>query len=192
MQLANTSINVGDWVNSDAPGIWQVTRVIEGVQKLRFKSEDRKRIERQRRVFCHRLVDESWKPAFRAEMCSGSFLQPLSDDDSNRVDRFLAENPEVLERFKAFVPESIDLAMDLRLDIQPPVSRESIEDTAKQVFVGIEDGLTNDEILQRIESGELARYVTELGGNAILRFLSKNHEVVDNEYVFRRVQLLAT
>jgi len=59
-------IDVDDWVYSDSPGIWRVFRVVQGVQKLRFSLQKRKRIDRTQIIFCKRFVDESWKSAFTA------------------------------------------------------------------------------------------------------------------------------
>lgn len=191
MKPDETGVDIGDWVYSDSPGIWRVIRVVQDVQKLRFTLEERKRMDRKRLIFCKRIVDQSWKPAFTTELASDSFVHPLSNDDQRRLDEFITANPQTLEEFEAFQPKGIDRAMDLPLNVPITVGRQDVQRLIQDVFAGIGDqGFTNDEILQRLTMSELAHYAPRTIRNATLRFLCKNHELRNNEYVFKEVQLI--
>lgn len=191
MKTDQPSVATGDWVYSDSPGIWRVVRVVQDIQKLRFSLQDRKRVDRRRLVFCKRIVDESWRPAVSVEVASDAFVHPLSGDDRRRLGEYVAANPQVLNDFEAFEPTMLDHAMDLPLNVPASVGRQGIQRLIEEVFAGIKDGgVTNDEILQRIAQSDLERYAARTIRNATLRFLSKEHEIRNNEYVFREVQLL--
>lgn len=177
-------IDIGDWVYSDSPGIWRVYRVVQGVHRPRFSLQERKRINRTRIIFCKRFVDKSWKPAFIAEL--PIFVHPLSDDDREHLEQFIAENPRILQDFEAFQPEQLDFVLNWPLNVPDSVGRDDIHRLVHDVFTGIgEHGLTNEEILQRITVSQLAQYVSSGMSNATLQFLCKDHELRDNEYVYR-------
>lgn len=191
MKMDNTSVATGDWVYSESPGIWRVERILQDIQKLRFSLQDRKRVDRRRLVLCKRIVDESWRPTFSAEVVSDAFVHPLPGDDLRRLDEYVASNQQVLKEFEAFEPTMNDHVMDLPLNVPASVGRQGIQRLIEEVFAGIADGgVTNDEILQRIAQSDLERYATRTIRNATMRFFSKGHEIRHNEYVFREVQLL--
>jgi hypothetical protein len=182
--------DVGDWVYSDSPGIWQVYRVITGVEKIRGSLLERKRSRRGGFVFSKRLLDGTWKPAFRNEVASADLIRPLSSDDRQRLDEFLANNSQVKQQFEAFKPTAIDLRLNLSLDIPASVAKEPVLQLIQEVFADIADGLTNDKILERMAATTLAGFAPKTIRNATLQFVCKDHELHDNEYVFREVQLL--
>ncbi|GEM_PF-2917250 len=191
MKLDMKDVRVGDWVYSDSPGIWRVFRILESTQRLRFNLQERKRVDRRRLIFSKRLVDESWKPAFSAELATAEFVRALSNDDRRRLEEFIAGNPQTLQEFDAFQPKGIDHAMDLPLNVPTCVGKEGIHRLIYDVFADISEvGLTNDEILQRIAASELAGYAPKTMRNATMRFLCRDHELRSNVYVFREVQLL--
>lgn len=183
-------IDVNDWVYTDSPGVWRVFRVLQGIQKMRFTLQDRKRVDRRRLVFSKRLVDNSWNPTFTNAMANAEFVRPLSAEDQKRLENFIIENPHTLQEFDAFEPREVDSALDLRLDVPTSTGKDGALRLINDTFAGIGAGMTNDEVLQRLEASPLASYVTEMGGNATLRLLSKGHEIQNSEYVFRNVELL--
>jgi hypothetical protein len=181
---------LGDWISSYSSGIWRVYRVIHDAQKLRFSLQERQRVDRRRLVFSKRLVDEMWKPTFSNELSSSELVSALTDDNKRRLEEFIVKNPQTLREFEAFQPKPIDQAMDLPLNVPTSIGKEDIQHLIRDVFAGIGEGLTNDAILQRLAASELARYAPKTIRNATLRFVCKDHELHDNEYVFREVQLL--
>lgn len=183
-------VDVNDWVYTDSPGVWRVFRVLQGVQKMRFSLQDRKRVDRRRLVFSKRLVDNLWNPAFTSAMANAEFVRPLSAEDQERLEKFIIENSHTLQEFHAFQPKEVDSALDLRLDVPASKGKDGVQRLINDTFAGIGAGLTNDEVLQRLEASPLASYITVMGGNATLRFLSKGHEIQNSEYVFREVQVL--
>ncbi len=184
-------INVGDWVYSDSPGIWQVYRILEEAERMRSSLQERKRVRRDRLVFSKRFVDEGWKPAFANEVASSDLLRPLSDDDRRYLEEFIARNPQTLQEFKSHQPKGIDLVRNLPLNVPTSVKGNEIQRLAHDVFSDIgENGLTNDDILQRIATSELVRYTPKTIRNATLQFICKDHELRGNEYVFREAQVI--
>ena len=117
-------------------------------------------------------------------------VRPLSEEDRRRLDEFIIENPQTLQEFEAFQPKEVDSAMDLRLDVPASTGKDGIQRLINDAFARIEAGLTNDEVSQRLDSSPLAPYVTVMSGNATVRFLCKNHELRNNEYIFREIQLI--
>ena len=184
------AIEVGEWVCSGSAGIWQVYRVIDGVEKLRSSLRDRKRPSRDRLVFSKRLVDAAWKRAFSNEVASADLVRVLSSEDRHRLKDFLTKNPETMREFEEFQPSAIDLIRNLTLNVPASAGKEYIERLIQDLFVGINEGMTNDEILQRIASSQLAVYIGKYPINATLQLRCKDHELRINEYVFRDVQLL--
>lgn len=190
MKREGITVNVGDWVHSDSPGIWRVYRVIENVQRMRFDLQDRKRVDRNRYVFSKRFLDVSWKPAFAAEVANGEIVQPLSAEQKRRLVRFIEENPRAFAEFEAFDPRDINTVMNLRLDIPLSVGKQRLQELVADVFFGIErKGLTNAEVLERIANSELAGYRTRTVSNAMLQFVSIGHEIRGGEFVFHRAQV---
>lgn len=191
MKTDAAPINVSDWINSDSLGIWQVYRVIQGMQTPRANLQERHRIDRRQLVFSKRIVDGSWQPAFSNELASAELVRVLSSDDRRRLDEYVEKNPQTLQEFEGFQPKPIDLRMNLRLNIPSLAGTESVQRLIIDVFAGIGDGLTNDAILQRMAASELARYdATMTISNATLQFTCIDHEHQNKDYVFRKVQLL--
>jgi hypothetical protein len=160
---------------------------------MRANLQERKRVERGRYVFSKRFVDEAWKPAFTNEVASADLVRPITEDDRRRLDELAVANRRVLQEFEAYQPKGIDLVRNLPLNVPTSVGREGVQRLIPDVFTGIGSrGLTNDEILERIAASELARYAPKTIRNATLRFLCKDHETRDNEYVFREVEVCMT
>jgi len=128
---------------------------------------------------------------FTAELVNSSFVRPLSDEDREHLERFIVENPRILQEFEVFQPEGMDFVMNYRLNVPDSVVRDDIQRVVHDMFADIGDhGLTNEEILQRIAVSPLARYVSAGMSNAILQYVCKDHELRDNEYVFREARLI--
>ena len=191
MASQTTPLTVGDWVHSYSPGVWQIFRILEGVQKTRFTLNERKKMHRQPIIFCKRFLDDSWSPSFTAETCDPAVVQPLSGDERAKVEEFITKNPDVASQFYAYEPRDLDCAMGLMLSLPPGVGKADLESMVKEAFADIgEKGLTNDEVLQRLAASSLGGYVSQRMINATLRFICKDHELRGNEYVFREAQVI--
>lgn len=181
---------VGDWIHSYSPGIWQVFRIIEGVQKARFRLDERKQTRRQPIIFCRRLLDASWSPSFAGETCDPAVVHPLTDDERAKLDDFISKNPDVADQFFAYEPRNLDCALGLTLSLPEGIGKADLENLVRQAFGDLSDrGLTNDEILHRLAASPIAAWVSQRMINATLRLICKNHELRENEYVFREAQV---
>ena len=182
-------LSVGDWVESYSPGVWQVVHVLEGFFELRFHPDEPRRVSRRRLVFGKRLVDEKWRKAFKAEMAEAAVVHPLGDDQRARLVEYAGANPETLAEFEAFRPEMPDHIASLRLNVPQPVEVEGLRSAVAQAFSGIEDGLTNDEMLERLARSPLAGHLSAGLSNVTVRFLCRRHEIRDGQFVFRAVDV---
>ena len=184
-------IAVGDWIHSYSPGIWQVFRLLVNEPRMRLDLSERKRTNPRPVVFSKRLVNESWRPSFAAETCCASVVHHLSEEEHRMLDEFLTRNPALLAKFAEYEPKDLDLALDVRLCIPASVDRSTVQREVDKVFDCIEEkGLTNDDLLLRINASKLGTWVTRGLTNAILRFICKNHELRTNDYVFREAKVI--
>ena len=185
------SLSEGEWVGSASPGLWKVVRVLKGFKKLRFDLSESVRADRRQLVLCKRLLNEDWRPAYLAEFVNGDFIRPLSTADRVRLRQFIADNPLVMKEFDEWEPKTKDFAMDLPLEVPVTVTKEAVRRLASSVFSDISiQGFTNDQILTRIAASDLSRFSTRGARNATLRFLSNEHELRNNEFVFRKCEVL--
>ena len=183
-------LTINNWIHSDSPGIWRIYRVIHNTKKLRFSPQERQRFDRRWLIFSKRLLDASWKPSFTNEMVNAEFVRPLSEADTQRLESFIAKNPQAVREFEAFKPAPIDMVMNHSLDIPSVEAKDQVRHLLRSVFNDIEErGLTGEEILKRIFNGPLAAYIPKEFDNATLRFFSRDHELRNDEYVFRSVEL---
>lgn len=183
-------VKLYDWVYSESPGIWRVYRIIKEAKRFRFNRQERQKISKQPLIFVKRLVDRSWNAAYSNEMATDTFVRALPETDRQRLDEWMRKNPDLVKNFEAFNPAPINLAVNLPLYVPDQCEKEPLRLLIGEVFADIAEGLTNDTILERIGAGGLAGYAPKNVRNATLRFISKDHEVRDNEYVFREVQLV--
>jgi hypothetical protein len=182
-------LSVGAWVESFSPGVWQVVHVLEGFFELRFHPEEPKRVSRRRLVFSKRLVDDKWRKAFKAEMAEAAVVHPLGDDQHVRLVEYTGANPKVLAEFEAFRPEMPDHIASLRLNVPQPAEIDGLRSAVGRALAGIEDGLTNDEVLDRLARSPLAGHLSAGLSNVTVRFLCRRHEVRDGQFVFRAVDV---
>jgi hypothetical protein len=183
-------VKLNDWVYSESPGIWRVYRVIRDVRRFRFNRQERQKISKQPLIFVKRLVDRSWNAAYSNEVATETFARALSESDRQRLDEWIRKNPDLVKSFEAFDTAPMNLAVNLALYVPDQCEKEHLQRLIGEVFADIAEGLTNDTIRERIAAGDLAGYTPRNVRNATLQFISKDHEVRNNEYVFREVQLL--
>ena len=183
------TVQVGDWVQSYSPGIWQVVRVLAGFWELRYHLRDRKRRSRRTVVFVKRIVDARWQKAFMAESCDIAHVRRLADPHREQLRNLLASDPGMLTEFDAYPLADLDFLMALTLKLPESQALEQFESSVLCAFDDIRCGLTNDEVLERLESSGVSSYVSHVGGNAMIRFVCENHELRDDQFVFRSVGL---
>ncbi|MBI1372006.1 MAG: hypothetical protein GC159_04500 [Phycisphaera sp.] len=176
---------IGDWVEAYSPGIWQVIKTLSGFYRLRWSLDKPKRIQKKPIVFVKRLVDDHWRKSFRVESCDVAFVIPLSQEQRNRLDDYLKERPDVAADFKAYHPALPGFRTGLGFNITDMPEFEQRRALVDSVFAGIEQGMTNDEILERIARSPLARYEQAAPKNTTVFFDNNGHELRDGDFVFR-------
>ena len=184
-----TAVSVGDWVETHSPGIWRVFRIERGFYEFRYRVGERKRISRRTLVFAKRLFDQNWKKSFATEVNDITTVTSLRDDEIAQA--VAKANPALLAEFLAWEPEGLDFMMALRFNFPPPVELDGIRKAVLAVFAGIESsGLSNDDILRRIAESHFGQLQADGISNVTIRFLCRNYELRDGEFVFRAVDVL--
>lgn len=176
---------VGKWVEAYSPGIWQVTQCLSGFNELRDSLDKPKRVSRQTLVFAKRLVDENWRKSFRIEMCDAGLIHPLSESDRTKLSEYLDSHPEVASEFESYQPDLPDFGTGVGFNLPHLPDFEDRRALVDATFEGIEEGLTKDEILQRVAGSPLAPYMVAAPTNLSVTFGNVGHELRDGDFIFR-------
>lgn len=179
---------IGDWVNSYTEGIWQVYRIIDGVNELRYSLDDKKKRSRRVIVFSKRLVDTYWKPAFAVESCERSMATAVTTDCIDQIDTFLAEHPNVKSAFESYTPEPIDLIVNLSMAVRDrsrliTFCETTLADETAQ-------GVPLDRVLSLIQQTGLSQYIGKTPINTTLQLTCRDHEMKDGEFILRDARVL--
>jgi hypothetical protein len=179
---------IGDWIRAASPGVWQVHRVLSGFYELRYSLASTKRRSRRVIVFARRLVDDEWRPAFRSESCELSLTEPVSAEDSQRVETLLQTRPDLKRSFDDYRPDPIPLLVNLSMKVpDASVLRSFCEAT---LSLELEQGIPFDRVLQLLDQAGLGGSVGQMPSNATLQLGCRDHEVREGEFVMRDCQVL--
>jgi hypothetical protein len=176
---------VGEWVEAYSPGVWQVLKTLSGFYEIRNSLEEPKRISRRTLIFAKRLVDDTWRKAFRVEVYGADLAHPLTAEQRARLDDYLTSHPDVAAEFEAYQPQVPGLIHSVGFNLPHVPDFEERRALVNSVFNGIERGFTKDEILERIARSPLAPYVAVAPTNTTVRFGNIAHELRDGDFVFR-------
>ncbi|HOI54380.1 MAG TPA: hypothetical protein PLP01_03955 [Phycisphaerae bacterium] len=155
------------------------------VYRPRFHLADRKRKNRDGMVLARRLLSKAWKPSVDNEQLSLWLVEPLSPEETEQLQRYVAEHHEVMQEFEQF-HKPFGILLNLTVDFPGSLTVPQLE----AVFSDIKNvGLTSDEIVGHIESSPLGLHVAPGIHRAMLQFYSPECEVRDQEYVYRELRV---
>lgn len=183
---------VGDWVALDGdPGIWRVDRIIDGIFVLRFDLNARKPNKKRQVVSCKRFLDARWRPKFAFDCSDGALIKALTEADRHRLEHHLANAPEDLAAFELYKPVAPGFICNYDMFIPEGVNPDDAKRQVKELFYDIGDrGLTNEEVLVRLNTSRVQRYRTRGHKNSLMQFHCNQYETRDQEFVFREVELV--
>ena len=189
-------LTAGDWVRVPAlwPGIWRVYRVLSGFKEDRWSLDDPLRPSQRTIVFCHRLVNDSWKRSFSHQSCEGSLTHPVARAERDRIGMLLSSDKKLAAAFKKYqdTVKSIDLVANLGFgEFSEQESKEFPNRCAALLGERIDGGLTMDEVLSILQENELAAHQHKSPKQATLQLISPNHELKGDRFVYRRYGTLA-
>ncbi len=174
---------IGDWITSYSPGVWQVYRILEGFNELRYSLDERKKRSKRVIVFSKRLVDAAWKPAFKGESCAHSLTAPVSLEVQRRVDDLLSAQPDIRSAFDAYQPEPTPLIVNLAMNVP---DRARLEEFGTKVLEReLVGGIPLDHALVLLTKSGLAPCIGKTPFNATLQLGCRDHEVRDAEFILR-------
>ncbi|WP_016957993.1 hypothetical protein [Catenovulum agarivorans] len=173
------NVKVGDWVRSYGSGIWRVYRILE-LNDFDIPSQSYKP---KTIVFSSRFVNDSYKRSFSTESCDSSFVYRLEPNEQNNLNSFIVNNSELVAKFDAYKPKSVDSIYNANVNI--PASKSQAE---------LEEILST---FQKLNLEELYRLLLEskIGSSGekgwTAQFTSKNHECSEGKLVYSFAKILA-
>jgi hypothetical protein len=190
-------IDTGDWIRITPlwPGIWNVYRVLAGFNENRWSLNEPLRRSEHTLVFCHRLVSDSWKRSFSHQCCDFSYVRPLDGDDRRQLDLLLSSDDKLRIAFEKYqtAHDVIDLVANISFGGMPDRSLNGFSDLCNQMLarrIGV--GMTIDEVLGALREVGLDKYQRALPRQVTLQLVSVNHELRDDEFVYRRYRALTS
>jgi len=98
------NVQLGDWVTSSSSGIWKVYRILDNIL-IADSSKGTKLISL---VFSSRFLSDSYKPLFKSECCSPSLVEKLNEEEMEKLQSFIEENPTKYDMFDKRAPKLVD------------------------------------------------------------------------------------
>jgi hypothetical protein len=186
-------LEVGDWVRTALwPGIWNVYRAERDFFADRWDLKEPKVRSPGMLVFLRRIVTDTGKARFDAQVADESWVTKLDDDDQKWLEGLLREQPGLAAAFESYVPPPIDLVTNMSFGLPRDFSFDRFTDECERLLAGkIEAGLSLDEVLALFERSELNRYRDELPETATLQLVSPNHLRRGDEFVHTHFETLA-
>ena len=177
---------VGDWVKSYSQGIWRVERVIDNFFEMRYSFDEPKVKSKRTLYHSKRLVNDKWKRSFAMEGCSSEFINKLTNEEVEALNRFIADNEKTMKEFERY-QRNLDLVLNLGFSFydQDKLNFDSIAD---RLFEG-KNGLTSDDIIRIIRESQLSKYFNRTPQNKTIQFISINTEIRNSEYIFKEYRI---
>jgi hypothetical protein len=179
----HSPLNLGDWVTSYSPGIWQIYRIVPIVNEMRFSLADRRRKSRRVLIFSKRSLNEQWVPDFASECCSRSLVSTPTAEDRQRLQQMLIDNPTLLQAFDQYQPAAIDLIGNLSMRV--PVFHRLEAFCTNVLAPAMTPGVSMEQILQLMKAEDLEAFLNKYPINATLQVVSRDHEMKDGAFIFR-------
>jgi len=170
---------VGDWVRSYSRGIWQVHRVLADFVDHSPVPPPAPRVL----VFSTRFLTAKGSPRIDYESCDASFVNPLEPEARAELESFIERNPLAFRKFQRTEKRCPDLIYNLALSSTP----DEVATLANHLGGIIGAGLTLPQIRSIVQASTVGGSVGRNPIRATLQLISKQHEVVDREFVFRRL-----
>jgi hypothetical protein len=188
-------IKKDDWIRIPAlwPGIWKVSRILEGFKEDRWSLSEPLKPSSRRIVFCHRIVNDSWKRSFSHQCCEASLVDSLSSSDRQKIEALLSSNRRLAVAFEKYrnKTEPMDLIANLGFGQLTEKEKENFEQVCSRILVErLQVGLTMDEVLVFLAESGLDSYRHKFPQLLTLQLASIDHELRGDRFVYRKYRLL--
>ena len=168
---------VGSWVATSKPGIWQVHR-IESFITLDPATEH----EIQKTIyFVKRFLNDSLKRSFGEACFSGDHLIAFDSSAVQELQEYIRENSELYTKFQAYEPKEISNFYNVTVKVPEDRSVKDIE-----TLISNDQEFTESDIEQLVHSLELE---TDGFPTWTLQFESPNFKCRENRLVYKFVRI---
>lgn len=171
MPDVNTNVQPGDWIQISQlfPGIWKVSRVLSGFKEHRWSLNEPSVISLRTVVFCHRIVNDSWKRSFAFQCCELSYVSKLTLEDLVHLEALLVADTKLSKAFDKYKDSCKTLGSIANLAFGGFSDQEvtQFSDKCDEMLASrIDNGVTLDEVLACISHRRIV-YLGEFGsGNS--------------------------
>ena len=149
-------IKPGDWVRVTPlwPGIWKVYRVLSRFKEDQWSLDEPPKTSKRVIVFCHRVVNDSWKRFFSHQNCELSLVRPIGREERKRLDALLSSDNKLRKAFEQYQAKQnrIDLVANIALG---GLTEEAIANLPslcqKMLGARIDHGVTIREVLMLLQ-----------------------------------------
>ncbi|AOT08756.1 hypothetical protein [Pseudoalteromonas luteoviolacea] len=173
------NIKIGDWVRSYGSGIWRVHRILE-LNDFDIQSQTNKP---RTVIFSSRFVNDSYKRSFSTESCDSAFVYHLDSNEKEELDAFMGSNPELVAKFDAYKPKSIDAVYNANVNIPASGSQADLEEALSSFQELNLEQLYNQLIESKIGSSVAKGWTAQ--------FVSSNHECLNGKLLYSFSKVLA-
>jgi hypothetical protein len=179
------AVDSGDWVRSYSKGIWQVMRKAPQHYAPRYSLAAPLELVAEPTFVLKRLVDDKWKKAFAVEAAQGAFVRPLAKADASKLSRSQEENPKIFAEF-AIYKEPVDQILNLPFSLAKNSDFRLFKQTMEQLFAEpLQQGISNDGILQLIAASPYASGYCQNPRCATLQFVCRDLEIARRHLIYR-------
>ena len=161
---------IGDWVRIHKAGIWQVYRTltikcldpVDGAETTR------------QIVFSKRFLTNAFRKSLGQDCCAPQLVRPLSKQDQQELESFIANNKQHYDQFLAYTPKPIDIIFNARIAAPEGLSAEQVQ-----------SAVTTD---RKLAEPEIQPYLEQLGfrdgfPSWTVQFVSADHECGADGYL---------
>jgi hypothetical protein len=196
MEIKHTiAVQPGDWVRIPRlfPGFWRVYRVLAGFKENVWSLAEPMETSPRVLVFCHRLVNDSWKRSFSHQSCELSFLAAPKPSEQKRLDKLLASDVGLQKAFERYQikQNKLDLVTNIWFGGFTKAEAADFSKLCDKMFAcQIGNGLTLKEILRVLQDYGLDENREKFPWLIGIQFLCINHELREGEFAFRKYRVL--
>lgn len=188
-------IRPGDWVRITPifPGIWKVYRVVAGFKEDEWSLKEPLRTSKRVLIFCHRLVNDSWKRSFSHNMCELSLIRKISKEERKRANELLLSDSKLRKAFEQYQEKNNRLDLIANIGFGGLMQKEAADfpNLCEQIFADqIGQGMTVREVLGLLQERGLLENMGKIPQQVTLQLSSVNHELRDGEFVCRKFRTL--
>ncbi len=170
-------LNIGDWVESYSPGIWQIYKNIKHKSNIMPSRRPKEMVI----VFSKRFLTESFQYSVTEESCNSDLIVKLDNEKISKLNKFISENKALYDEFQQYQPRPIGVVYNARIAIPDNMSTTEVENMISK------DRFFTDK--------DISPYLEELGFNTkkmpswTIQFFCDDHECINDHlaYKFHRV-----